>query len=63
MTNLYKRRVGVWYGMVVKTEPRHDKTNQVACPPKDSGQHGHLPSRLKRLAYTLSYPLSAGRIL
>ena len=50
-------------------EPPHDKTNKMACAPReDSDQPGHLPSlislrcRMKK-AWVLSYPLSAQRRL
>ena len=47
-------------------EPPHDKTNKMACVPKeDSDQPGHLPSLIRvftvcmKEAWVLSYPLSA----
>ena len=31
-----------------KYEPRHDKTNNMACAPsEDSDHHGHLPSLIR----------------
>ena len=47
-------------------EPPHDKTNKMACAPReDSDQPGHLPSVIRdftvhmKKASVLSYPLSA----
>ena len=49
-------------------EPRHEKTNKMACAPsEDSDQPGHPPSLinvfavLMKKAWILSYPLSAQR--
>ena len=68
-------KIGVEYMNVVfrsqlQLEPPHDKTNRMACAPReDSNQPGHLPSlnrvfavRWKK-AWVLSYPLSAQRRL
>ena len=51
-------------------EPRHDKTNKVACASrKDSDQLGHAPSLIRvfavrmKKAWILSFPLSAQRRL
>ena len=56
------------YWIITENEPRHDKTNKVACAPsEDSDQPGHLPSLIRvfavqlKKAKILSYPLSAER--
>ena len=55
-----------FYSVVRETvEPRHDKTNKMACSPsKDSDQPGHLPSLIRvfavrmKKAWVLNYLLS-----
>ena len=55
----------------MRYEPRHDKTNKMACAPsEDSDQPGHPPSlirvfavHMKKAFMVLSYPLSAQRRL
>ena len=53
---------------LIKIEPRHDKTNKMACvPSEDSDQTGHPPSLIRvfafrmKKAWILSYPLSTQR--
>ena len=55
---------------LVSFEPPRDKTNKMACAPReDSDQPGHLPSLIwvfavcMKKAWVLSYPLSAQRRL
>ena len=59
-----------YWGNLFLNEPRHDKTNKVACAPsEDSDQPGHPPSLIRVFAvrmkkpWVLSYPLSAQRRL
>ena len=60
----------VLYGERKRKEPPHDKTNKMACAPsEDSDQPGHPPSLIRvfavrmKIAWVLSYPLSAQRRL
>ena len=63
-SNAYHEQVCLQY------EPRHDKTNKLACAPsEDSDQPGHPPSLIRvftvrmKKALVLTYPLSAQRRL